>query len=103
VATLIEVDGSEIEIHPFNAEKGLLPNEMFCLVGQMLKLICLGTQSVMVVNNDKIDPALKNYRATKVLQFFTGDNQDEVCGPALLAGRAEIRVENWTLAPFDDC
>jgi hypothetical protein len=103
VATLIKVDGSEIEIHPFNAEKGLLPGEMFCLVGQTVKLICLDKQAVMVVNTDRTAPALKNYRATKVLQFFTGDDQDEVRGPALLAARAEIHVENWTVAPFGDC
>jgi len=103
VATLIKVDGSEIAIHPFNAEKGLLPGEMFSLVGQTLKLICLDKQSVMVVNNDTTTPALRNYRATKVLQFFTGDDQHQVHGPALLAARAEIHVENWTLGPFGDC
>jgi hypothetical protein len=57
---------------------------------------------VMVFNNEMTAPTLKNYRAAKVLQFFTGDDKDEVCGPALIAIRAEIHVENWTLAPFGD-
>ena len=103
MATLIRVDGTEIEIYPFNAEKGLLPDEMFSLVGQTLKLIRLNQQSVIVVNSDTIAPEPKNYRATKLLQFFTGDRQDEVRGTALLATREEIHVENWTLAPFGDC
>jgi hypothetical protein len=102
MATLIKVDGSEIEIHPSHADKGLLPSEMFCLVGQTLKLICLDKQSVMIVNNDLTTPALKNYRATKVLQFFTDDDQDEVRSSALLVGQAEIHVENWTMAPLGD-
>src|SRR5205809_163407 len=90
MATLIKVDGSEIEIHPLNSEQGLLPNEMVCLVGEPLHLICLDKHSVMVVNNETTAPQLKNYRATKVLQFFTGDDQDAVRGPALLVGETEI-------------
>jgi hypothetical protein len=103
MATLIGVDGNEIEIHPFDAQKGLLLDEMFSLVGQPLELICLNQQGVLVVNTNTTVPEPKNYRATKLLQFFTGDRQDEVRGAALLASRAEIHVENWTLGPFGDC
>jgi|ERR1700694_3212025 len=99
MATLLKVDGSEIEIAPCDPEQGLVPRELFSLVGSTVRLICLDSQSVMVVKDDA-SSAIRNYRATKVLQFFTNNHRDEVRGSALLVARTEIHLERLTSIPL---
>lgn len=99
MATLLKVDGSEMEIAPCDPEQGLVARELFSLVGSTVRVISLNSQSVMVVR-DGASPAIRNYRATKMLQFFSNDPRDEVRGSALLVARTEMRLERWASIPF---
>lgn len=96
MATLLKVDDSEIAIEPRDPYKGLEPKELFSLIGQTVRLVWLTPESVMVIKND-MTAAMKNYRATKVLQFFTSDPKDEVRGAALLVNRRELSLDDLTL------
>ena len=95
MATLLKVDDSEIAIEPCDPYKGLEPEELFSLIGQTVRLVWLTPESVMVIKND-MTTAMKNYRATKVLQFFTSEPRDEVRGSALLVNRRELNLEGLT-------
>jgi hypothetical protein len=95
MATLLKVDDSEISIEPGDPHRGLEPDELFSLIGYTARLVWLTTESAMIRN--EMSTALRNYRATKLLQFFTERQYDEVRGSALLVNRMELSLDGLML------